>query len=274
VPPAAANPYRDGRLLDELTTSLVRASAAILAITPAMLAARHKADQSPVTAADEASEALLLEDLSRLLPGLPVASEEAASGRRPQIARDFLLVDPLDGTREFLAGRPEYTVNVAILRERTPLVGLIAAPALGLLWRGIVGRGAERLRIVRDGAKAVEPTAIRTRSAPDRLVVTLSRSHLDAATASFADRLPIAERMICGSSLKFCRIAEGSADVYPRLSPTSEWDVAAGHAVLAAAGGVVTTPGGEPMTYGNVEQDLRIPGFLAWGDPGAVRRYR
>ena len=158
----------------------MRASAAILAIAPAALAARHKADQSPVTAADEASEAVILEDLARLLPGVPVVSEEAAADRpTPDSRATFVLVDPLDGTREFVAGRPEYTVNMALVRDRTPVVGLIAAPALGLLWRGIVGRGAERLRLVLDRAKAVEPTAIRTRTAPDRLVVALSRSHLD-----------------------------------------------------------------------------------------------
>jgi 3'(2'), 5'-bisphosphate nucleotidase len=140
------------------------------------------------------------------------------------------------------------------------------------VWRGVVGGGAERLRV--SGGAAVEPAAIRTRPAPDRLVAALSRSHLDPATAALADRLPIAERMVSGSALKFCRIAEGRADVYPRLSPTSEWDVAAGHAVVAAAGGSVTTQGGEPLTYGNVEGDLLIPGFVAWGDPVAARRYR
>jgi 3'(2'), 5'-bisphosphate nucleotidase len=268
---AAAIPDLDGRLLAELTASLVRASAAILAVTPAALAPRHKADQSPVTAADEASEAVILRDLSRLLPGLPVVSEEAGAGR-PAIGRDFLLIDPLDGTREFLGGRPEYTVNLAIVRDRTPILGVIAAPALGLVWRGVVGQGAERLH-VSDGA-AVEPAAIRTRPAPDRLIAALSRSHLDTATAALTDRLPIAERMMCGSALKFCRVAEGSADVYPRLSPTSEWDVAAGHAVIAAAGGSVTTQGGEALSYGNVDQNLLIPGFLAWGDPAAARRYR
>jgi 3'(2'), 5'-bisphosphate nucleotidase len=269
----AALPPLDEQLLDGLTASLVRASAAILAIAPDALATRHKADESPVTAADEASQTILLEDLTRLLPGLPVVSEEAVSDRRARLAPDFILVDPLDGTREFVAGRPEYTVNVALVRDHSPVVGFVAAPALGLLWRGIVGRGAERLRLALDREAAVDPTAIRTRTAPDRLVIALSRSHLDPDTAALAQHLPIADRLICGSALKFCRIAEGSADVYPRLSPTSEWDVAAGHAVLGAAGGVVTRPDGRPLTYGHVDQDLRIPGFLAWGDPAAARRY-
>jgi 3'(2'), 5'-bisphosphate nucleotidase len=271
---AAVIPYLDGRLLDELTAILVRASAAIQAIPAAASAARNKADQSPVTAADEASEAVLLDELSRLLPGLPVVSEESADQCRPPIGREFLLIDPLDGTREFLAGRPEYVVNLAIVRDGAPIAGVIAAPALGLLWRGIVGRGAERVHLTPDGTTAGAATAIRARSAPNRLVVALSRSHLDVDTAALADRLPIAERMICGSALKFCRIAEGSADLYPRLAPTCEWDVAAGHAVLAAAGGTVTASQGEPMTYGHVDQAFRIPGFLAWGDPEAAIRYR
>jgi 3'(2'), 5'-bisphosphate nucleotidase len=270
----AALPPQDGQILDELTASVVRASAAILAIAPDALATRRKSDESPVTAADEASQAVLLEDLARLLPGLAVVSEEAAHDRATALARDFVLVDPLDGTREFVAGRPEFTVNVALVRNRSPVLGVIAAPALGLLWRGIVGRGAERLHLAPARGTAVEPVPVRTRKAPERLVIAVSRSHLDPASASFAARLPIAERIMCGSALKFCRIAEGSADVYPRLAPTSEWDVAAGHAILAAAGGVVTTPNGQDMTYGHVDQDLRIPGFLAWGDPEAARRYR
>jgi 3'(2'), 5'-bisphosphate nucleotidase len=269
----AAPPYLDRTLLDALTASVVRASAAILAIAPEALATRHKADASPVTAADEASQAILLADLAEFLPALPVVSEEAASNRPAAPGTDFILVDPLDGTREFVEGRPEYTVNVALVRDRTPVVGFVAAPALGLLWRGVVGRGAERLRFAPDRATAVEPTAIRARTAPARLVIALSRSHLDSDTAAVAEQLPIAERLICGSAVKFCRIAEGNADVYPRLSPTSEWDVAAGHAVLAAAGGTVTRPDGTALTYGTGRNDFLIPGFLAWGDPAAARRY-
>jgi 3'(2'), 5'-bisphosphate nucleotidase len=268
----AALPHLDRALLDALTASVVRASAAILAIAPGALATRHKADASPVTAADEAAQAVLLADLARLLPALPVVSEEAVSDRPVATHADFVLVDPLDGTREFVEGRPEYTVNVALLRDRQPVAGFVAAPALGLLWRGVVGHGAERLRFTPEGGAAVAETAIRTRPAPERLVIALSRSHLDPDTAALAEQLPIAERLTCGSALKFCRIAEGSADVYPRLSPTSEWDVAAGHAVLAAAGGAVTRPDGSALTYGT-GSDFLIPGFLAWGDTAAARRY-
>jgi 3'(2'), 5'-bisphosphate nucleotidase len=268
----AALAQLDRTLLDALTASVVRASAAILAIAPGALATRNKADASPVTAADEASQAVLLADLARLLPALPVVSEEAVSERPAARGSDFILVDPLDGTREFVEGRPEYTVNVALVRDHTPVAGFVAAPALGLLWRGIVGHGAERLRFTPDRDTAMEPTAIRARTAPERLVIALSRSHLDPDTAAVAEQLPIAERLICGSAVKFCRIAEGSADVYPRLSPTSEWDVAAGHAVIAAAGGTVTRPDGSALRYGK-GSDFLVPGFLAWGDPVAARRY-
>jgi 3'(2'), 5'-bisphosphate nucleotidase len=275
VPTAVATfPDLDGQLLDELTAGLVRASAAIVAVGSDALATRRKDDESPVTAADEASQAVILEELARLVPGLPVVSEEALAACPRPLGDDFVLVDPLDGTREFIAGHPEYTVNVALVRQHRPVAGLVAAPALGLIWRGVVGRGAERLRFDCEHAHLPgPPAAIRTRLAPDRLVIALSRSHLDADTAAFANRLPIAQRLTCGSALKFCRIAEGEADVYPRLSPTCEWDVAAGHAVLAAAGGVVAAPDGTPITYGRFDEDFRIPGFVAWGDPDGARRY-
>jgi 3'(2'), 5'-bisphosphate nucleotidase len=179
----------------------------------------------------------------------------------------FALVDPLDGTKEFIAGSAEYTVNLAIIRDGEPIAGFIAAPALGLLFRGIVGRGAERLGLDRDAV----PVTIRCRRNPTgRLVAAVSRSHLDPLTGAFLDRLPVAERLPCGSALKFCRIAEGAADVYPRLSPTSEWDIAAGHAIVAAAGGLVTAPAGEPLRYGGVQQAFKVTGFVAWGD--ATRR--
>jgi 3'(2'), 5'-bisphosphate nucleotidase len=251
----------DARLLDELTALVARAAAAVVARPPAMLARRAKPDRSIVSEADEVSEGILLEGLAQLLPRLPVVSEEAGGEATP----DFVLVDPLDGTRELLAGRDEFTINVAIIVDRHPLLGIVCAPALGLLWRGRVGLGAERLALSA-GAPA---TAIRTRRRPaDGLIAAVSRSHLDAATDAFVTQLANATRLVCGSALKFCRVAEGAADLYPRLSPTSEWDVAAGHALLSAAGGAVTTPAGTPLTYGR--PGLRIPAFVAWGDPAAI----
>ena len=261
--------------LDDLTAIVSRAAATIVAIDPAAARARRKADQSPVTAADEAAEAVILDGLSRVVPELVVVSEEEfALGRTARPGENFILVDPLDGTREFLAGRDEFTVNLAIMVGGVPTIGLIAAPPLGLIWRGIVGRGAERLHL-RPGAAPAEASdvvAIHTRPRPQGgLVAAVSRSHFDGQSQAFLDKLAVAGQIVCGSSVKFCRIAEGGADVYPRLAPTCEWDVAAGHAILAAAGGAVTKPDGEPLVYGRVEQAFRVPGFIAWGDPSGAR---
>jgi 3'(2'), 5'-bisphosphate nucleotidase len=205
-----------------------------------------------------------------------VVSEEAAGRALPaRIPDSFVLVDPLDGTRELVAGREEFTINLAIVDGERPRLGIVAAPAQGLLWRGIEGRGAERLRLS-PGAPAHAAQArsvVRTRPAPRAgLVAAVSRSHLDPQTEALLARLPIADRYVCGSAVKFCQIAEGIADVYPRLSPTCEWDVAAGHAVLAAAGGVVTTPEGAPLRYGRIAENFRVPAFVAWGDPEAAVR--
>jgi 3'(2'), 5'-bisphosphate nucleotidase len=251
-------------LLDELTRITVQAAAAILdfAIEAGV---RNKADGSPVTAADEAAEAIICDGLKRLAPAVPVISEEHAAREKPKPIADgsYFLVDPLDGTREFIAGRDEYTINIALMTDGAPLFGIICAPALGHLWRGIVDRGSERLSFA---SPTEAPTPIRTRRRPQsEAVVMVSRSHLEARTKSYVDGLPGAKLVQSGSSIKFCRLAEGSADVYPRLAPTHDWDIAAGHAILKAAGGGVTAPDGAPLVYGS--HDLLIPAFLAWGDP-------
>ncbi len=167
--------------------------------------------------------------------------------------------NPLDGTREFVAGRNEFTVNLALVTNGTPLLGIVGAPALGVIWRGLVGRGAERLTI--DANKVTVAQPIHTRRHPKRgepWIVAVSRSHGDIRTEAFIDARPGAIRKTLGSAVKFGFIAEGGADIYPRLAPTSEWDIAAGHAVVTAAGGKVTDGhGGEE--------------FIAWGDPEAVR---
>jgi 3'(2'), 5'-bisphosphate nucleotidase len=221
-----------------------------------------------VTAADEAAEAIICNGLKRLAPDVPVISEERAAREKPKpiAGGSYFLVDPLDGTREFIAGRDEYTVNIALMTDGAPLFGIICAPALGDLWRGIVGRGAERLSFA---SPSEAPTPIRTRPRPtSEAVVMVSRSHLEARTKSYVDSLPGAKLVQSGSSMKFCRLAEGSADVYPRLAPTHDWDIAAGHAILKAAGGSVTAPDGAPLVYGT--DDLLIPAFLAWGDPASA----
>jgi 3'(2'), 5'-bisphosphate nucleotidase len=231
---------------------------------------RIKADGSPVTSADEAAEAVIAHGLSHLRHSLPIISEESSEGATLAAKSDcYYLVDPLDGTKEFIAGRDEYTVNIALLSEGAPVVGVIAAPALGLVWRGVVGRGAERLEFV--GEKALSPQPIRSRSAPaGELIVVVSRSHLDAPTETYLKHVPHTERIGSGSSLKFCRLAEGVADHYPRLGPTMDWDIAAGHAILAAAGGIVIGLDGSPLKYGT--PGLRIPSFLAWGDPTRAQK--
>ena len=267
----------DSLLVEELTSIVSAAAAAILEARTRPLDARCKPDLSPVTAADHAAEDVILQGLARVLPGVAVVSEEAAAEMPPATLRDtFILVDPLDGTRELLAGRDEFTVNVAIMSGGDPLLGIVAAPAHGLVWRGSEAGGAERLRLT-PGAPArdiEERTVIRTRPCPrSGMVAAMSRSHLDSATQALLSRLPIGRRLTCGSALKFCRLAEGAADVYPRLSTTCEWDVAAGHAVLAAAGGIVTAPDGAPLRYGRSSAGFRVASFVAWGDPAAPARF-
>jgi 3'(2'), 5'-bisphosphate nucleotidase len=254
-------------LLDDLTAIVARACAVIRDISPAAAGAQLKPDQSPVTAADVASEAAILEGLAKLMPEVPVLSEEMASAEAPPpLHGSFFVVDPLDGTREFIAGRDEFTVNLAIVARGTPVLGIIAAPNRGQIWRGIVGRQAERLRLLADGADQSRP--IRTRRWPERSgVAVVSRSHLDPATEAFLERLRPVTRASSGSAIKFCQIAEGTADVYPRLATTCEWDVAAGHALVAAAGGIVTTPDGGSLTFGHADRNFRVPAFIAWGDP-------
>ena len=268
------SPQRAEQVLEDLSEIVSRAAQATLAVPFSAVQQRIKNDLSPVTAADEASEALILEGLARVLPGVPVIAEESvAKGTRlPRVGASFVLVDPLDGTREFLAGRDEFTVNVAIVTHGTPVAGIIAAPAQGLMWRGVVGGKAERLRL-RFGAapaEAYDRSFIRTRPAPARLTVATSRTHLDDVTEDFLARLPIGKRYMCGSSVKFCHLAEGAADIYPRLSPTCEWDIAAGCAILTAAGGAVTAPDGRPLAFGGTAGKFVVPGFIAWGDPARM----
>jgi 3'(2'), 5'-bisphosphate nucleotidase len=262
-------------LTDEVTTLLSKAAAAIVEFDSAVVARRTKPDLSPVTAADDAAQSVILEGLSRLLPGIPIISEELDSKDTvPTADAMFVLVDPLDGTREYLAGRNEFTVNLGLISRGVPVFGCIAAPALGTVWRGVVGQGAERLQLPAGAAasKYRSKMDIRTRRLPKEMpVIAVSRSHLDTQTERFVARFPQTERIVCGSSLKFCLIAEGRVDLYPRLAPTHEWDIAAGHAIVAAAGGTVITQNGAPLTYGRFAEDFRVDGFVAFGDAGAAK---
>ena len=255
------------QMLDALTEIAARASDAIVKVA-GKAGVRSKDDGSPVTAADEAAEAIICEGLRRLAPSVPIVSEEQALHDRPQTGPrgSYFLVDPLDGTKEFISGSDEYTLNIAVVTDGVPMLGIVTAPAAGIAWRGIAGRGAERLAIA-DGKRVptTAPAAIHTRPRPSHeLVVMVSRSHLEERTKAFIARFPRAVLKPCGSSVKFCRLAEGAADLYARLAPTHDWDIAAGHAILIAAGGKVTAPDGSPLAY--CSKDLLIPAFLAFGD--------
>ncbi len=251
------------KLLPALVALADRAGAVILEHYRGEVEVRHKADASPVTAADEAGEAVILAGLAELTPAIPVVAEEmVAKGEIPALpGQAFWLVDPLDGTREFINKNGEFTVNIGLIEAGEPVLGVVLAPALGRGWWGAKGAGA----VARDAEGVIRPIQVRACPAAGPTAVA-SRSHSDAETEAFLDQIGAKERVSAGSSLKFCLVAAGQADVYPRFGPTMEWDTAAGHAVLAAAGGSVTTRAGEPFRY--QKPDFRNPGFIARGAGG------
>ena len=258
-------------LMEPLTDLVVRAGAAILAVNRLAMKIDGKVDGSPVTEADLAADRIIGEGLAWLIPDVPALSEERAHQAKPPYGGSFFLIDPLDGTKEFVAGRNEFTVNLALVTNGTPLLGIIGAPALGLIWRGLVGRGAERLTTMDASARVAEP--IHTRALPRRgepWIVAVSRSHGDIRTEAFIEARPGAIRQMLGSAVKFGRVAEGGADIYPRLAPTSEWDVAAGHAVVTAAGGKITDGQGADLHFGKRRKGFIVPEFIAWGDATAA----
>ncbi len=230
-----------------------------------------KADASPVTEADRAAEGFILAELERHFPGVPVVAEEAVSmGKVPASAPLFFLVDPLDGTREFIAGRPDYTVNIALMESRRPIAGVVHAPARTEAFAGSLAAGA--FRIGEEGSSFGEANRIAVRKVPaSGIVAVASRSHNSPETDAFLDRFTIADRVSVGSSLKFCLLASGQADLYPRYGRTMEWDTAAGHAVLLAAGGEVISTSGDPLAYDKRDQDkdadFANPHFVCFGDP-------
>ena len=259
-------------LMEPLTDIVVQAGAAILAVSRATMLVEGKSDGSPVTEADMAAHRIIADGLAKLAPDIPALSEERTDLAARPYKNSFFLVDPLDGTKEFVAGRDEFTVNVALITHGAPVLGIIAAPALGLLWRGIVGRGAERLLMTKDGkARSAQPIHTRPHPGPRTAwIVAVSRSHGDKRTEAFIAARPGAIRQALGSAVRFGRIAEGGADIYPRLAPTSEWDVAAGHAVVTAAGGRITDSKGAALCFGEAREDFLVPEFIAWGDPAAA----
>jgi 3'(2'), 5'-bisphosphate nucleotidase len=239
----------------------IAAGAAIMRVYAEDFAVAQKDDRSPLTAADMASHHLILDGLRALTPELPVLSEESADipwAERQRWSR-YWLVDPLDGTREFVKKNGEFTVNIALIEGDAPVLGVVFAPALDELHYGLRGVGA----FVRDGGEDVP--ILSRRPAPAPLRIAASRSHLDERTAAAMRRMGEVETQGLGSSLKFCRIAEGRMDVYPRFGPTSEWDTAAAQCVLEAAGGAVLRLDGERLRY-NRKESLLNPDFIAIGD--------
>jgi 3'(2'), 5'-bisphosphate nucleotidase len=261
-------------LIAPLTDLVLRAGAAILAVNRRAMKIEGKLDGSPVTEADLAADRIIGDGLAQLIPDIPAVSEERVQEVKPPFRGSFFLIDPLDGTKEFVAGRDEFTVNLALVTDGTPLFGIVGAPALGLVWRGLVGRGAERLRLIGAGRGGPEP--IHTRPLPARgepWIAAVSRSHGDARSEALIGSRPGAQRLTLGSAVKFGRLAEGAADIYPRLAPTSEWDIAAGHAVVTAAGGKVTDADGAPLRFGEGQNGFIVPGFIAWGDASGGQIY-
>ncbi len=235
----------DDELLELAATLAASAARAILAVRARGFEVQRKTDRSPVTVADTAAEAIIVAGLREAAPDIPVIAEEEVSGGRVTApGRQFWLVDPLDGTREFAAGHDEFAVNIGLVREGRPLLGVVGVPALGEMFGGIVGRGAWKR--TRDGER---PVHARTPPA-DGLVVLASRYHADDARLSaFLEGRRVARVVQFGSAVKFCRLAEGVADLYPRFGRTMEWDTAAPQALLEAAGGRVATLAGEPLRY-------------------------
>ena len=251
------------RDLREGAIALARdAAAAILGIYDSAFAVEHKADASPLTAADLAAHRILVDGLERLTPDIPVLSEEAAEDATWNVRRAWhrlWLVDPLDGTREFVKRNGEFSVNLALIEDGVPVFAIVQAPVTGALWHATRGVGAVR----RDGDAEIPLRVRRPALAPLR--VAASRSHRDARTEAFIAKMGEVEPIGLGSSLKFCKLAEGGMDVYPRFGPTSEWDTAAGQCVLEGAGGAVIDPKGRPLRY-NQRDTLLNGDFLALGD--------
>lgn len=254
----------------------VAAGAEILRIMAAGYAMRTKSDASPVTECDEVAEKIILDGLASRYPDIPVVAEEAAaSGFAPACGDVFFLVDPLDGTREFINGMHDFTVNIALICAGAPVAGAVYAPALRKLWLGSRIGGRDRAGAADAGPEEPAPAfdamrPIHARPRPARgLAALLSRSHSTPQIDDYLRGLPVASRVAMGSSLKFCLLAQGEADIYPRLSPTMEWDTAAGDAILRAAGGATLDEAGRLLRYGKSAENFRNPNFIAWGAPGS-----
>lgn len=258
----------DTPLLEAMVAAAIEAGRAACAIYRSDFEVLTKQDQSPVTAADHAAEAVILAHLSKAAPATPVVAEEqVAAGHVPDSSAEFFLVDPVDGTKEFIQKRGDFTVNIALVRDGVPQLGVVYAPAKSQLFAGNAVTGkAFRSAQSPDETTQAPRTSIQTRTPPsDGLTVVASRSHRTPETDAWLANVKVAEVVSVGSSLKFCLLAAGEADLYPRLGPTMEWDTAAGHAVLAAAGGTVINLDGSPFRYG--KPGFRNPHFIAMARP-------
>ncbi len=237
-----------------------------------------KTDNSPVTAADQAAETILLERLANIAPQIPVIAEEAAShGIIPDIGERFFLVDPLDGTKEFINKSHEFTVNIALIDKAEPVFGMVYAPATKDLYVTLAPDKVIATQLDPFGPKTtlsdLDMTRVTTSTSPENgLAVVASKSHMTKETKAFIAQYKVRNLQSAGSSLKFCLLARGDADLYPRFGPTMEWDTAVGDAVLRAAGGQVLTVDGKPLTYGKVDKNYLNPFFIAWADADIADR--
>ena len=259
----------DSYLVDALVAASLAAGEVILEVRRGGLSVEKKSDASPVTEADRAAERLITARLNVVAPSMAVIAEEAVyEGRIPEIGREFFLVDPLDGTREFVKGGNDFTVNIGLVRDAAPAVGVIYVPATGKLYGGVVGTGAWRAEVVSGVVSPRRPMHVRP--PPEGPIdVVASRSHRNKETDAFIARFEVGRIVSAGSSVKFCVVAAGEADLYPRMGPTMQWDTAAGDAILRAAGGRVVTTEGRPLFYGRGPapgaEAFRNPSFIATG---------
>ena len=258
------------RAASVLTDAAAKAGAAIMAHYGKGEEVKFKDDASPVTKADRDSEAIILAALKALAPDIPVVSEETAGDRHAPLGPRFFLVDPLDGTKEFIKQRTDFTVNIALIEQGRPLFGLVYAPARALLAVTVAeGEAVEAALPPNEAGAELDELAqrqLRARIAdPNGLTALVSLSHLDRETETFLSDLKISDRSGAGSAVKFLEIARGNADIYPRFGPTMEWDTAAGQALLEAAGGTVVEADGQPLRYGKTATGLLNPSFIAWG---------
>jgi 3'(2'), 5'-bisphosphate nucleotidase len=258
----------DSDLAEAFVAAAIEAGQAILAVRKKGYRAERKADSTPVTEADRAAERAIAAYLRQIAPDVPIVAEEACSlGSVPRVDGEFFLVDPLDGTKEFVKGGDDFTVNIALIRDRRPAIGVVLAPASGIIYAGVEGSGAWRGSLVDGRVEQRQP--IHVRAAGEALDIVASKSHRTPETDAYCGRYRVRNLVAAGSSLKFCTVAEGKADLYPRMGTTMQWDTAAGDAVLRAAGGRTLTLDGVPLPYGPNGAGVEAyenPWFVASGD--------